>query len=95
MDCQKTGSGFSIVATLNALSLALIGLNALFMFCGAWMKQCRVISTYCTFFTCLFLPPDPPAALRPLNKTDDSFPVKWSFRALSLFSSVRDLHIIA
>ena len=32
----------------------IIGLNALFMFIGAWRFRWRVCSIYCTFVACLF-----------------------------------------
>jgi len=54
IDCQKTGSGLTIVAILNATSLGFIGLNALFMFIGTWRYRFRVCSVYCTIFSCMF-----------------------------------------
>lgn len=54
IDCQKKGSQLTIIAILNATSFGLVGLNALFMFIGAWRWRCRVCSVYCTMFVCLF-----------------------------------------
>lgn len=53
IDCQRTGSGLSIVSVMNGTVLGLIGLNALFMFLGIWMKKFRIMSIYCNFFTCM------------------------------------------
>ena len=53
MDCQKLGSGFSIVAAFNQISIAFILLNFLCMFIGAWRWRARVFSTYCTYVSCL------------------------------------------
>jgi hypothetical protein len=49
-----TGSGLTLVATLNGTSLGLIGLNALFMFIGTWRYRWRVASVYFTFVACMF-----------------------------------------
>lgn len=54
LDCQRNGSGLSMVAFLNGLALGLIGLNALFMFFGIWMTKFRIVSVYMNFCTCLF-----------------------------------------
>lgn len=54
MDCQKMGSGMTLVAVLNQVVLGFIGLNALFMFIGVWRYRWRVCSVYCTMFMCLF-----------------------------------------
>lgn len=54
IDCQRTGSGMSTVAMLNGLALTFIVINCIFMLCGINMKRCRMLSVYCTFFTCMF-----------------------------------------
>ena len=54
MDCQKKGSQLSLVAALMGAAYGIIGLNALFMFIGAWRFRWRVCSIYCTFVACLF-----------------------------------------
>ena len=52
MDCQKFGSGLSVVAAINQVSLAFILLNFLCMFIGTWRWRARVFSTYCTYVSC-------------------------------------------
>ena len=52
MDCQKLGSGFSVIAGINQISIAFILLNFLCMFIGAWRWRARVFSTYCTYISC-------------------------------------------
>ena len=54
VDCQKFGSGLTVIATLNSLAWTLIMLNAILMFMGAWMWVLRVFSLYITYFACLF-----------------------------------------
>ena len=54
VDCQKFGSGMTVIATLNSLAWSAIMINAVLMFMGAWMWAIRVISLYCTYFACLF-----------------------------------------
>jgi len=54
LDCQKRGSGMTIVAILNQTVLGLIGLNALFMFIGTWRYRWRACSVYCTIAMCMF-----------------------------------------
>ena len=53
MDCQKFGSGLSVIAQLMGGAYGIIGLNALFMFIGAWRYRWRVCSVYCTLVACL------------------------------------------
>lgn len=53
-DCQKFGSGLSVVAGMNQISLGFICLNMLCSFIGAWRWRARVFSTYCTYFSCVF-----------------------------------------
>jgi hypothetical protein len=52
MDCQKFGSGLSVVAAINQISLAFILLNFLCMFIGTWRYRARIFSTYCTYVSC-------------------------------------------
>ena len=52
-DCQKFGSGMSVVAAINQISLAFILLNFLCMFIGTWRWRARVFSTYCTYISCV------------------------------------------
>ena len=52
MDCQKFGSGLSVVAAINQISLGFIVLNFLCMFIGTWRWRARVFSTYCTYVSC-------------------------------------------
>lgn len=52
MDCQKFGSGLSVVAAINQISLGFILLNFLCMFIGTWRWRARVFSTYCTYVSC-------------------------------------------
>ena len=52
MDCQKFGSGLSVTAAINQVSLAFILLNFLCMFIGTWRWRARVFSTYCTYVSC-------------------------------------------
>jgi len=53
MDCQKKGSQLTVVATLMGTIYGFVGLNALCMFCGAWVFYCRMASIVCTMVTCL------------------------------------------
>ena len=53
IDCQKMGSGMTVVAMVNQAVLGLIGLNALFMFIGTWRYRFRVCSVYCTLCMCM------------------------------------------
>ena len=53
MDCQKLGSGYSVIAGINQISMAFILLNFLCMFIGAWRYRWRVCSVYCTLVACL------------------------------------------
>ena len=52
MDCQKRGSQLTVVAMLMSAAYGIIGLNALFMFIGAWRYRWRVCSVYCTMCAC-------------------------------------------
>ena len=52
MDCQKFGSGLSVVASINQISLGFICINMLCSFIGTWRWRARVFSTYCTYFSC-------------------------------------------
>jgi hypothetical protein len=54
IDCHARGSGMSIVATLNTISLAIIALNAFIMILGTWRPSDRILSAYCTIFACIF-----------------------------------------
>ncbi len=53
MDCQKKGSQLTVIATLMGTIYGFVGLNALCMFCGAWVFYCRMASIVCTMVTCL------------------------------------------
>lgn len=53
IDCQQKGSQATLVATLSAIPYGLVGLNSLFMILGAWVKNCRICSIWCTLFACL------------------------------------------
>ena len=48
-DCQKLGSGLSVVAAINQVALGYIMLNMVCMFIGTWRWRARVFSTYCTY----------------------------------------------
>ena len=52
LDCQKFGSGLSVVASINQISLGFLALNMLCSFIGAWRWRARVFSTYCTYVSC-------------------------------------------
>ena len=54
VDCQKFGSGMTVIATLQSLAWSLIMINAILMFMGAWFWMVRAFSLYCTYFACLF-----------------------------------------
>ncbi len=54
IDCQKRGSQLTLIATLMGAAYGCIGLNALFMFCGAWWFYLRMCSMICTMVACLF-----------------------------------------
>ena len=41
-------------ALLLSIVYGFIGLNSLFMFCGAWRYRARICSVYCTLFNCVF-----------------------------------------
>ena len=53
IDCQRRGSQLTVIASLMSGAYGVIGLNALFMFIGAWRYRWRVCSLYCTFVACL------------------------------------------
>ena len=54
IDCQQKGSQMTLIATLMGTMYGIIGLNALFMFIGAWRYRWRACSLYCTFFVFFF-----------------------------------------
>lgn len=53
IECQRMGSGLSIVAFLNSLVLGLIGLNAVLMCIGIKSSMFRTMSVYCNLATCM------------------------------------------
>jgi len=53
-DCQKGGSGMTLIATLMSTMYSLIMLNACCMCCGLFDYRNRVFSLYCTLFNCMF-----------------------------------------
>ena len=53
VDCQAKGSQLTVVATLMGLAYGLAGLNAIFMFVGAWRYRWRFCSLICTAVVCL------------------------------------------
>lgn len=53
IDCQQKGSQVTLAATLSAIPYGFAGLNALFMIIGAWSRNCRLCSIWCTL--CVFI----------------------------------------
>lgn len=53
-DCQKGGSGMTLIAILMSTMYSLIMCNACCMCCGVFDYRNRVFSLYCTLFNCVF-----------------------------------------
>lgn len=53
-DCQKGGSGITVIAILMSTMYSLIMCNACCMCCGLFDWRNRAFSLYCTYFNCLF-----------------------------------------
>lgn len=53
-DCQKFGSGMTLVSLLNWIALMIIWVNSILMFAGTWRPMARIASVYCTPFACIF-----------------------------------------
>ena len=52
-DCQKFGSGLTLVALLNYIAYLIIWINSIIFFTGSWRWVERVTSVYCAHVACV------------------------------------------